>query len=119
MTRTRVMPSEVHTNTVIWGNGISHLTQDGVLFAYSVTMESLYIIPELQGCKVTCVARNVASFIEGKTSDESIRFVPLAGELYSLTNLHFADAQVLIIKALKAYREKLNQLNHGRIDGGA
>ncbi len=112
MTKQLVMENGIDTNTVIWGNGISHLTQDGVLFAYSMRGD-LYIIPELQGCKVTCVARNAASFVEGKTSDESIQIIPLADKLYDLTGLHATEVEVM--RALKAYREKLSQLNHGEI----
>ena len=102
-----------NTNTVVWGGLISHLAQDGVTFAYSARGD-LYIVPELQGCRVTCVARNVASFIEGKATEESIQFISLEKEIYSLTNLHFADAQLLIMRALNAYKERLNQLNHGQ-----
>ena len=101
-----------NTNTVVWGARISHLAQDGVTFAYSARGD-LYIIPELQGCRVTCVARNTSSFVEGKSSEESIQFVSMEKEIYNLTNLHFVDAQLLIIRALNAYKEKLNQLNHG------
>ncbi len=111
----RQRSSGTNTNTVVWGDQISHLAQDGVTFAYSVRGD-LYIIPELQGKKVTCVARNVASFVEGKSSKESIQFVSLEKEIYSLTNLHFVDAQLLIMRALNAYKERLNQLNHGQTE---